>query len=268
MPVCNCLRAFIEKPKALISPPVQPPVIPRCLLLGPSGSGKTTFLFRIKSGSFFDVPPTAGSNVEEIPVTSKTSIVLSDIGGTDYRNIRLHFLNSVAILDLSILFFLDVSATPVELANAFGHLVYSVTYARTRLPPGSELKFVGIVLNKQDALHSDSAVRHLGENIIDVVEEYAEKVTGEHHEHHGRHRAEVVAELRARVMTVMTDLEPLNWKLLDGGAKGISTKTGVGVKPVFDAVTEAVFGIKASTTMGGRAGSVVPLQGAAAAVTE
>lgn len=41
------------------SPSEHAPPPPRCLLLGLSGSGKTTFLYRVKTGEFFDVKPTS-----------------------------------------------------------------------------------------------------------------------------------------------------------------------------------------------------------------
>ncbi|CCX07130.1 P-loop containing nucleoside triphosphate hydrolase protein [Pyronema domesticum] len=218
MPIaCYCLhiRSHLLAPSL-----VQPPIAPRCLILGPSGSSKTTFLYRLKNNQYFPTVPTNGVNIEELEVTRKTSLVFSDIGGSDRREVRLHFLNSVPIQDLSILYFVDASAPIDTLPGVLEELVYHVTYARHR---AGGTKYVGIVLNKQDLIGP-------------------------------RDRAYMVQELKTEVDKVMEMImkEPLlekkddtmMWEVLDGGKLGISAKTGEGVKEVFNTVAKAVFGVE------------------------
>jgi GTPase SAR1 family protein len=233
MPIaCYCLRI---RSHILAPGLVQPPIAPRCLILGPSGSSKTTFLYRLKNNEYLPTVPTDGVNstlfqplrnttltqaVEELEVTRKTSLVFSDIGGSDRREVRLHFLNSVPIQDLSILYFVDASAPIDTLPGVLQELVYHVTYARNR---AGGTKYVGIVLNKQDLIGP-------------------------------RDRAYMVQELKTEVDKVMAMImkEPLlekkndtmMWEVLDGGKLGISAKTGEGVKEVFNTVAKAVFGVE------------------------
>ncbi|KAI5855712.1 hypothetical protein BZA05DRAFT_389428 [Tricharina praecox] len=212
-----CLRFFheIQRPT---TPPV-PPIPPRCILLGPTGAGKTTFLLQIRNGgpSAYPVQPTTGPTVEEFPISgSSSSLVFSDIGGSDRRELRLHFLHAVPILDLCILFFIDVTASLEELPNTLKDLAYAVTYARSRAGYGT--KFVGVVLNKQDLLREDEIVRS------------------------GR-VARITREVRGAMKEfVGKDGEAgLKWEVLDGGVEGISASTGVGVKDVLMTVVNAVF---------------------------
>jgi hypothetical protein len=249
---CSCLRYRAHVFSTILT---QPPIAPRCLLLGPSGSGKTTFLFRLKHGEYFSVKPTDGVNstptplssssesndhaVEELPVTRKTSLVLSDIGGSDRREVRLHFLHSVPILDLSILFFIDASAPLATLPSVLEDLVYHVTYARNR---AGGTRYVGVVLNKQDLLSpaGDREKEYQGASLNDratVVERIKEEVH----------------KVMAQVMKVpLLDAreDTMRWEVLDGKKDGISAKTGVGVKDVFDTVARAVFGVEKTGLLG------------------
>ncbi|KAF8542703.1 hypothetical protein BDD12DRAFT_332212 [Trichophaea hybrida] len=209
---CNCLRYRAHVFSTILT---QPPIAPRCLLLGPSGSGKTTFLFRLKHGEYFPVKPTDGVNIEELPVTRKTSLVLSDIGGSDRREVRLHFLHSVPILDLSILFFIDTSAPLATLPSVLEDLVYHVTYARNR---AGGTRYIGIVLNKQDLLvpGGEQEKEYQGASLND--------------------RAAIVERIKEEVQKVMEQVmkEPLldvgqdtmKWEVLDGGKDGLALRRG------------------------------------------
>jgi len=244
----SCLRFLPERQRAPTPPP--PPIPPRCLLLGPSGSGKTTFLRRIRGGECCQDPvePTTGCNgtrpshstyclwidkktnhglpspppppatVEEVLISPGCSLIFSDIGACNRREVRLHFLHAVPILDLSILFFIDVSASFSELPCTIVDLDYCVSYARSRAGYGT--KYVGIVLNKQDLLLDDEVSRS------------------------GR-----VARITREVNVVMSgvavgnpEVGELKWEVLDGGTGGISASTGQGVDGVLMAVARAVFG--------------------------
>ncbi|KAI5816145.1 P-loop containing nucleoside triphosphate hydrolase protein, partial [Pyronema omphalodes] len=201
-----------------------PPIAPRCLILGPSGSSKTTFLYRLKNNEYTPTEPTIGVNIEELEVTRKTSLVFSDIGSSDRREVRLHFLHSVPIQDLSILYFVDASAPSETLPTVLEDLVYHVTYARNRTG-GKGTKYIGIVLNKQDLIGP-------------------------------RDRAYLVQELKTEVDKVMhmvmkeqikgnrNEKDSMLWEVLDGGKMGISAKNGEGVKEVFNKVAKAVFEVE------------------------
>lgn len=183
--------------------------------------------------------------------------MLSDIGGSDRREVRLHFLHSVPILDLSILFFIDASAPLAQLPAVLEDLVYHVTYARNR---AGGTKYVGVVLNKQDLLLASAAAAGGGGpddggdgNGKDNNDKNDKDNDKDSDDKGPRDRAATVAAISREVTRVMAQVmkEPLReahedtirWEVLDGGKGGISAKTGEGVRDVFDTVARAVFGV-------------------------
>lgn len=188
--------------------------------------------------------------VEELLVTSRTSLIFSDVGGSEARReARLHFLNSVPIDDLSILFFIDASAPLEELPCTLDELVYLVSYARSR---GGHTKYLGIVINKQDLLTGAAGWHHISHGRASGL-----RKSGEADKEEDSERAAAVARITAGVEKAMEvvvkspvmgrgvgeEVETsMKWEVLDGGRPGISAKTGTGVKEVFDTVSRAVFG--------------------------
>jgi hypothetical protein len=152
--------------------------------------------------------------VEELQVTAKASLIFSDISG-ERRYVRLHFLNEVPMQELAILFFIDASAPVEQLPDTLEDLVYAVAYAIHRSGGGGGgMKYVGVVLNKQDLLEGA--------------------------EEQGR----VLERIKEEVGFVMRDVldlegqEGIRWEVLDG----VSAKTGDGVKDVFDTIVKALLG--------------------------
>jgi hypothetical protein len=156
--------------------------------------------------------------VEELQVTTKSSLIFSDISG-DRRSVRLHFLNEVPMQELAILFFIDAAAPVERLPATLEDLVYAVAYAihRSGSVGGGDggTKYVGVVLNKQDLLEE-------GGEGVRVLEKIKEEV--------------------GFVMRDVLELEgqtAIRWEVLEG----VSAKTGDGVKDVFHTVAKAVFGV-------------------------
>jgi hypothetical protein len=113
-------------------------------------------------------------------------------------------------------------------------LVYSVTYARSRA--SGRLRYVGVVLNKQDLLKSEA--------------ERTEVV--------GRITQEVGEAMRHVEDTQLQREGALNWEVLNGGREGMNCETGAGVKGVFDAVARAVHGVERSGLRGFVAAGATP----------
>lgn len=232
----------------------QLPLTPsRCILLGPTGSGKTTFLYQIKQGTYRDVAPTADSNVEEIQITSTTSLVFTDISGAaDRRTVRLHFLQSAQISDMSMLFFIDASAPPSQLRNVLSDMVYYITFAYRRSP--TLLKYVGIVVNKQDMLLPEAIEKSKLKPTLALeppgATDLADEANGDSVLEPMDRKAvvkKIMVDVReameiAAAATTSEGGNQLVWEILDGGKAGISAKTGKGVKMVFNAVVKAVYG--------------------------
>lgn len=167
-------------------------------------------------------------------MTSKTSLVFSDIGKSDRREARLHFLADVPILDLSILYFVDASAPAAELPAALEDLAYHVAYAADRT------KYVGVVLNKQDLLPEPESWAHIHSRRSGE----SERDTGD------EDRDAAVRRISAAVNEVMEgvvgtgDAETVRWEVIDGGRMGFSAKLGTGVNEVYDVVARAVFEVE------------------------
>lgn len=191
-------------------------------------------------------------------MTSKTSLIFSDIGGSSRRDIRLHFLHSVPILDLSLLFFIDVSTGPDALAVALEDLVYAVSYAHSRT---GGLRYVGVVLNQQDKLAAASETRY--DTVQRIKQDAVDALEGV------RHRIKNAAAAGSEEDALMGTEAPteeivgrrgrdaVQWRVLDGGDHGISVKTGKGVREVFEGVCKAVFGVAKPIRMHAMTGSPV-----------
>ena len=166
--------------------------------------------------------------------------MLSDIGGSNRREVRLHFLHPVP----SILFFIDASAPLAQLPAVLEDLVYHVTYARNR---AGGTKYVGVVLNKQDLLAPAAAADGGGGNDKGKDKD-KDRANDSDNDKRPRDRAAVVAVIEREVTRVMAQVmkevreDTMRWEVLDGGKGGISAKTGDGVRDVFDAVARAVLG--------------------------
>lgn len=80
---------------------------------------------------------------------SPKTIYFSEVANSDRRNLRLQFLQSLPMLTTGILFFVDITSTPARLAEALDELTYALTYTHLK---GCRIRYLGIVLNKQDLL--------------------------------------------------------------------------------------------------------------------
>lgn len=195
--------------------------------------------------------------MEEVLINKKgDTIVFSEVGGTDRRNIRLQFLQSLPTLGVSILFFIDVTSPQKLLREAFEELIYVISYTQAR---GCQIHYLGIVLNKQDLLNpQQTRKKNQPESRIDLEKEWLDEKTGsEKYEVDLMDgQSEIVKWIKKEVFKAMekhklTQPEELEFQLellhsgLDG--KGVSMRTGDGVQEVF---RRLVLGTKAGKERG------------------
>ncbi|PWW76851.1 hypothetical protein C7212DRAFT_363451 [Tuber magnatum] len=195
-------------------PPPPPPTEHRCLVLGLSGAGKSTFLARVRTGQFQETEPTEDYEFQEI-LLSNQIINFTEIGNSDRRNFRLQFLRLEPIPPTSLLFFIDSSRGDSGVAKSLEELAYALMYARDR---GCRVRYLGIVLNKQDLLLSgDDQWRGRGKVVEGMV-------------------CETMKQLLPRLQEKRDAQElvvPLRWEVF---GDGVSMKTGAGVERILKGV--------------------------------
>lgn len=169
-------------------------------------------------------------------------MTFSEVGGTDRRNIRLQFVQSLPLLGISILFFIDVTSSPEALRAAFEELVYALSYTQAR---GCSIHYLGVVLNKQDLLNPPAAhKRRKGiDPGLDLEKEWPSSETdSEKSDRLLEGQSSVVKWIRKEVHEAMEqyklsqpDEVHFISELLHTGpdGRGISMRTGDGVQEVF-----------------------------------
>lgn len=181
--------------------------------------------------------------VEEVIINKKgDTITFSEVGGTNRRNIRLQFLQSLPLLGISILFFIDVTSSPDVLRAAFEELIYVISYTQAR---GCSIHYLGVVLNKQDLLDPPGAyAKRKGiEPRVDLEKEWPSPESSiETSEELLEHQGSVVKWIKKEVYEAMeryklSQPEQFHFtsELLHTGpdGRGVSMRTGDGVQEVF-----------------------------------
>lgn len=181
--------------------------------------------------------------VEEVLINKKgDTITFSEVGGTNRRNIRLQFLQSLPLLGISILFFIDVTSSPDVLRAAFEELIYVISYTQSR---GCNIHYLGVVLNKQDLLDPPGAyAKRKGiEPRVDLEKEWPSPESSiEKNDELLERQSSVVKWIKKEVFEAMERYkltQPENFhfisELLHTGpdGKGVSMRTGDGVQEVF-----------------------------------
>lgn len=182
------------------------------------------------------------SPVEEVLINKKgDTITFSEVGGTNRRNIRLQFLQSLPLLGISILFFIDVTSSPDALRAAFEELIYVISYTQSR---GCSIHYLGVVLNKQDLLDPPGAyAKRKGiEPRVDLEKEWPSPESSIENEELLERQSSVVKWIKKEVFEAMeryklTQPEKFHFisELLHTGpdGRGVSMRTGDGVQEVF-----------------------------------
>lgn len=181
--------------------------------------------------------------VEEVLINKKgDTITFSEVGGTNRRNIRLQFLQSLPLLGISILFFIDVTSSPDALQAALEELIYVISYTQAR---GCSIHYLGVVLNKQDLLDPPGAyAKRKGiEPRVDLEKEWPSPESSiENNEELLEKQSSVVKWIKKNVYEAMeryklSQPEELHFisELLHTGpdGRGVSMRTGDGVQEVF-----------------------------------